>query len=79
MSDPVTSAGSPIETGSRSDRARLIDQHQVGRVGGPGQITGQVGKSDADEDDFSIAQLPGGDGSHHFSGGIAHLYTGMSI
>ncbi len=65
MSDPVTSDGSPMETGSRSgtapDRARLVDQHQSRRVGGAREVAGEVGQADADEDDLAVAQLAGRD------------------
>ena len=74
MSEPVTSDGSPIDTGSRSgtapDRAGLVDQHQVGRVRGAGEVAGQVGQPDADEHDLAVAQLARGDGGHHLGGGV---------
>ena len=74
MSEPVTSDGSPIETGQplryRAHRARLVDQHQVGRVRGAGEVAGEVGQSDADEHDLAVAQLAGGDRGHHLGGGV---------
>ena len=76
MSEPVTSDGSPIETGSRSghraDGARLVDQHQVRRVGGAGEVAGEVGQADADEHHLAVAQLARGDGGHHLGGGVGH-------
>ena len=74
MSEPVTSAGSPMETGSRSGTAPtapgLVDQHQVRRVGGPGEIAREIGQPDADEDHLAVAQLARGDGCHHLVRGI---------
>ena len=47
--------------GHGADGAGFVDQHQVGRVGGAGEVAGQVGQPDADEHDLAVAQLARGD------------------
>ena len=57
--------------GNGTHRPALVDQHQVRRVGLAGEVAGQVGQPDADEHHLAVAELPGGDGGHHFGRGVA--------
>ena len=59
----------------RTYGAGLIDQHQVGRMGLAGEVAGEVGQPDPDEDDFAVPQLPGGDGSHHLAGTVCQFHN----
>jgi hypothetical protein len=55
--------------GLGADRARLVDEHQVRRVGGPRQVGGGAGQPDAHETGHAVAQRAGGADGHHLVGG----------
>ncbi len=66
--DPVTDGQrQPVRLGP--DRARLVDEHQVRRVRGPGQVGRRAGQPDADEAGHAVVQGAGGAGRHHLVGG----------
>jgi hypothetical protein len=53
------------DAGLGADRARLVDQHRVRRVGQPGEVRRRGREPDADEADHAIGEHPrGGDGHH---------------
>ncbi|MPN48419.1 hypothetical protein SDC9_196026 [bioreactor metagenome] len=49
-----------------ADDAGFIDHLQVGGMGAPGQVAGQVGQPNAHEHHIAIQQQPGGVDAHQF-------------
>ena len=62
----------------RPDDTRFVDHDQVGGVRPLGQVAGQVGLSDADENDIAIPQQAGGVDDHQFGRGVGERGHGDS-
>ncbi len=55
-----------------ADGARLVDQNEVRRVRGPGQVGRLAGQADAHEAGHPVAQTARGRDRHHLVGGVGH-------